>query len=156
MTEQNELLAFIQARNNETAAWIAEAEGRWAGFIPEDLEFWAEHGVTTVREYEEYTMRATYSDLYKDVMGVRPHHAPESYEELCKSFDSLVDMLNEQNERDKFYAEEAAAAAEAEIECYISYGAKDREEAARWIEQARAFDAKASDYFPYSSLGELL
>ena len=42
-----------------------------------------------------------YSDLYKDVFGCRPRYATfESVEDFDKDFERLVNMLNEQQERE--------------------------------------------------------
>lgn len=68
----SDLLAHIRSLNAETRAWINECPGRWAGLIPEDLDFWASRGVTTAEEYDRFVNRQIFSDCYKDAHGVRP------------------------------------------------------------------------------------
>lgn len=68
----SDLLAHIRSLNAETRAWVNECPGRWAGFIPEDLDFWASRGVTTVEEYDRFTNRQIFRDCYKEATGVAP------------------------------------------------------------------------------------
>jgi hypothetical protein len=105
----NELVAHIKAENAKTAAWVAEdPENRWAGYVVEDLAHWAEYNIHTVAEYEQYMLDVSYSDLYKEVYGVRPRYAAGSVSQ--EDYDFLLDCLEAQREAEKEWAAEEAAA----------------------------------------------
>lgn len=103
----SDLLNHIQALNEQTRAWVAEdPNNRWAGMIVEDLDHWAEMGVHTVEQYEMFMMRATISDLHKDVYGFRPHGlnvGEMSMEELSTMYDRLLNELERQQEAEAEY-----------------------------------------------------
>jgi hypothetical protein len=98
----NELVAHIKAENAKTAAWVAEdPENRWAGYVVEDLAHWAEYDIYTVAEYEQYMLDVSYSDLYKEIYGVRPRYAAGSVSQ--EDYDRLLDRLEDHNEDVAYY-----------------------------------------------------
>jgi len=58
--------------NAETRAWQAEEEGRWAGMLVEDQDFWAKLGINTGLELARALAAETISDMYKEAHGFRP------------------------------------------------------------------------------------
>jgi len=111
----NELVAHIKAENAKTAAWVAEdPENRWAGYVVEDLAHWAEYNIHTVAEYEQYMLDVSYSDLYKEVYGVRPRYAAGSVTQ--EDYDRLLDCLEDHNEDMSYYDYCDRIDAEAEME----------------------------------------
>jgi len=104
-TMSNELAQYIATRNAETLAWIAEdPDNRWAGLIVDDLAFWAEQGILTVKDFNRHNLECTIWDLYRDVFGSRPRHMDfksMSYEELERECDLLGRMLEDEIKRDE-------------------------------------------------------
>lgn len=115
----NELLAHINAENAKTEAWVAEdPENRWAGLITNDMKHWADYGIHTVAEYEQYMLDMSYSDLYKEIYGVRPRYAAGSVSQ--EDYDRLLDCLEDHNEDMSYYdyldrLDEEAEKEEAEL-----------------------------------------
>lgn len=101
----NELAQYIATRNAETLAWIAEdPDNRWAGLIVDDLAFWAEQGILTVKDFNRHNLECTIWDLYRDVFGTRPRHMDfksMSYEELERECDLLGRMLEDEIKREE-------------------------------------------------------
>lgn len=59
----------IKRLNAESAAWMAEAEGRWAGMLTEDPEHWAGYGITTVEELHAYFDACAEREAYKAMLA---------------------------------------------------------------------------------------
>jgi hypothetical protein len=112
---------------------------RWAGTYTEDLAHWAELGVLTVRDFHRYEMVTSYSDLYKDVCGIRPRGMDldsMSYEELEKDYNYLLTQLD--------HAIEADAEWDRQEE---EYRLEQEAERAAWLaEQPEAIDYVACHY----------
>lgn len=129
------LQQHIRAKNAE---WVAECEAagaEWYSTITDDMEYWAELGITTVAQYERSRLESSIWDLYKDVNGVRPRHmdfASMSDAELEAEYDSLLDDLKAVQEREAIEEAEAVAEFEKTIQSIIECGAKDRQTALRW------------------------
>ena len=139
-TMTNELAQYIAKRNAETLAWIAEdPDNRWAGLIVDDLAFWAEQGILTVKDFNRHNLECTIWDLYRDVFGTRPRHMDfksMSYEELERECDLLGKMLeNEIKREEEWQAQEMA---------YIQEQAEE-ENAAR-AEMPEKIDYVAANY----------
>jgi len=71
MSKNISLLAFIQAKNEETAAWIAAGPNRFAGFYPEDLEHWAESDVFTAEDLIKYELKVDIYEGIKVIFGYK-------------------------------------------------------------------------------------
>lgn len=137
--DQLALLAHLEAARDEILAWVEAAPGRWAGYAPCDLDFWAEQGVMSIADYELHDMRSNIWDLYKDVHGIRPrwmNFDEMSADELRATYDSLIEELQEQNARQAKAEAEAVERFEAKIAELIGMGAGDREGALRWLRQS--------------------
>ena len=61
---------------NAVGRWLEDnpIDGAWIGILAEDLDYWAEDGITTPEQMEKYLLLQNYSDNYKDCFGVRPRH----------------------------------------------------------------------------------
>jgi hypothetical protein len=69
------LAEHLAALNAEKLAWIAEdPNNRWTGLYVEELDFWAEMGVTTVAEFKRHENETLFWEMYKEVVGFRPRH----------------------------------------------------------------------------------
>lgn len=69
------LAEHLAALNAEKLAWIAEdPNNRWTGLYVEELDFWAEMGVTTVTEFKRHENETLFWEMYKEVIGFRPRH----------------------------------------------------------------------------------
>lgn len=116
----NELAQYIATRNAETLAWIAEdPDNRWAGLIVDDLAFWAEQGILTVKDFNRHNLECTIWDLYRDVFGTRPRHMDfksMSYEELERECDLLGKMLEDEIKREEEWEAEMIAYAQEDAE----------------------------------------
>lgn len=111
------LAAYLADRNAATMAWVAEdPANRWAGTYTEDLAHWAEIGVLTVRDLMRYEMECQYSDLYKEVYGVRPrgvNFSAMSYEDLSEE---TAHLMREMEQQAAYEAEYQARQDEIEAE----------------------------------------
>lgn len=114
------LAQYIANRNTETLAWIAEdPNNRWAGLIVDDLVFWAEQGILTVKDFNRHNLECTIWDLYRDVFGTRPRHMDfksMSYEELERECDLLGKMLEDEIKRNEEWEAEMIAYAQEDAE----------------------------------------
>jgi hypothetical protein len=137
----NLLASYLADRNAATLAWVAEdPANRWAGTYTEDLAHWAELGVLTVRDFHRYEMVTSYSDLYKDVCGIRPRGMDldsMSYEELEKEYNYLMTQLDRAIEANERY----------NAEWDQEYRLEQEAERAAWLaEQPEAIDYVACHY----------
>jgi len=122
-----ELADYIAAENAETRAWVAEdPENRWATTWAEDLEFWAGMGITTVEQFRRSNAIQAYSDLYKEMNGIRPRWmdwtgatADEIETEVDKLF--AVDAARQERERAEQARIDAAYAATREEPEALTY-----------------------------------
>lgn len=127
--DQLALLALLEAEKARTEAWVAEAEGRWAMYPAQDLDHWAEMGVTSIASYERSGNEALIWDVYKETHGVRPRWinfsemSDEEVSEMAKSI--LAEAREEQGREEREYEEQIAS--------MLAHGAPDRETAIRWM-----------------------
>jgi len=140
MEMQMTLAEYIADRNAATLAWIAEdPDNRWAGLIVDDLAFWAEQGILTVKDFERHNLICTIWDLYRDVTGCRPRHMDfesMSNEELERECDLLGKMLEDEIKREEEW--------EAEEMSYVQEQAE--EENVQRDEQPEPIDYVAANY----------
>ena len=87
----------------------------------------------------------TFSDFFKDVNGFRPRgslmeewegRTPRQKQEL---WNALGDELEENTKREAKFAEEQVEQFKADVEAYITLGARDRADALRWMTQSYTF-----------------
>ena len=148
----NELLTYIKKQNAETKAWVDAEPGRWAGYIPEDMDFWAKRNVFTVRDYEMDEMLSTISDLAKDAYGTRsacPDVSGMSYEELSVVYDRMVDAVNAAAVAEQEGEKKRIEAFEKLVANTIELGAGNRETAIKWLMDAENDSYIDNDYFCY-------
>jgi len=142
----SKLLAHIKAENKATHEWMAAVEGRWGGMIVEDLNHWASKDIHTVEQYEQYMRDVTYSDLYKEVYGMRPRgFAPVSkadFDSLLEAHDANMIAEGKQQEAD-------IAAFEKIVADTMAVGNIDRKTAIRWLRDADG-DFGDESYFCFS------
>jgi hypothetical protein len=101
----NTLAQHLAALNAEKMAWVAEdPDNRWTGLYVEELDFWAEMGVTTVAEFKRHENETLFWDMYKEVTGCRPRHVnlkDMSDEELEREIDLLGRMMENEIKREE-------------------------------------------------------
>ena len=94
----NELIAFLEARNAETQAWIDEdPSNRWASLYPTDEQHWIDRGITTIEALERDELESSVWEMYKDVHGFRPRHLnleAMTNEEFNEELESLGKILD--------------------------------------------------------------
>ena len=106
----NALKNHIVAINDKARAWVAEdPENRCASILVEDVDFWAEGGITTPEQFDRDMLLGTYSDVHKMVRGYRPRWSMEgvSNEEIQDEIDALHDEQREEREREEKECHEA-------------------------------------------------
>ena len=123
------LAQHLKNLNAEKLAWIAEdPDNRWTGLYVEELDFWAEMGVTTVAEFKRHENETMFWEMYKEVFGCRPRHVnlkDMSDEELEKELDLLGRMMEDEIKRQEEWEAEEMAYAQ---ECAEEENAKRDEE----------------------------
>jgi hypothetical protein len=62
------LREYIEGLNAETAKWVAEAPGRWAGQLVTDPDHWAEYEIFTPSQLEDYFDAEAERDARKEAM----------------------------------------------------------------------------------------
>jgi len=93
--------------------------------------------MTVLEQYAE-----TYSDMYKDAYGFRPHLDTSNWteEDFEKEFEMLSNMINQQaQERDQAYGF-AIKEFEDRIAALMQHGARNRAMAIRWLDEAYETD----------------
>jgi hypothetical protein len=136
------LKEHLEARAAETAAWVAEdPENRFAASYTVDIDHWNEMGIYTVEQFELYSAKAEYYDLYKSVHGHRSGSRWVWGDDVTlETVKSELEFLYEEAKREAEYEakreKEAIEAFENEITRFIEVGAGDRETALRWWVQA--------------------
>jgi hypothetical protein len=136
------LIAHIEAKNAEGAAWAAEADaskGEWrcAAEYSVSPEYWAEFGVTTPAEFDLYLVHTSLYDYHKEVRGFRPNWTWVKSLSLAEAED-YIDSLS---------AEWEANAEEREAE-----NAYYRELEAQWLDDDRIAEAKyTGDWEPVNA-----
>jgi hypothetical protein len=89
-----DLTAYFRL-NNAVADWLDEnpIEGAWIGRLTEDLEHWASYGVQTPEELEKYLLLTDYSELHKELTGVRPRGHGLSMSTPIEEIEAAYDRL---------------------------------------------------------------
>ena len=135
-----ELMSFVKAKNEQTRAWLAEdPENRWAGFRPEDPEFYANQGIYTLEALQRQDLISYISDEHKTAYGFRPRgydFNAMSMAELQTWADEISQAVEREAQRQADAEQEAVAEFEAQIQSNLAMGAADRDAAIRWILEA--------------------
>jgi len=79
-----------------------------------------------------------YSDMYKDAYGFRPRIDTSNWteEDFEKEFSFLSSMINEQNQERERAQSRAIEKFENRIQALMQHGARNREMAIRWLDEA--------------------
>ena len=125
----NKLVAHIKAENANRENFT----------IVEDLAHWASKDIYTVEQYEQYMMDATYSDLHKEVYGMRPRGC---YPVTKEAYDSLVKQHEEYLCAEAALQDESIKSFEAVVTKTMMAGNVNRDTAIQWLK-----DAEGDDYF---------
>jgi len=95
-----------------------------------------------------------YSDLHKDARGVRPGNAGFDYwtslepQEKQVQWDALISEMNQRIDDERAEEKLAIARFEAQVNAWISMGARTREVAIEWMHQAEETNGDG-DYLCY-------
>ncbi len=97
--EQLELHAHIKAQNE---AFIARCKAEGSTFFmhpTDDLDHWVDMGINNIAQYEHMQAVSLFSDMYKDVVGIRPRHydfSAMTLEEINHEIDQLTKQMDQQ------------------------------------------------------------
>ena len=118
----SKLVDHIKAENAKTQAWVdKDPQNRWAGFITDDPQHWADYGIYNVDQYEHYMAKMAVWEMYKEVNGIRPRWMnldDMSIEELEAELESLCEEAREQDELADYWSEIREQEMELENEEY--------------------------------------
>lgn len=143
-TESNAaaLVAHIEAKNAESAAWAAEPlpEGcfRCAAEYSTDPAYWAKWGVFTPYDFDRSCALDEYSDFHKDCYGFRPRNCGDWTLEQLEA--AIADLSRYAKSMQEVWAEEA----EQEAKWLAEQRAKWEEEQAEWAEEMLLREAEES------------
>jgi hypothetical protein len=94
--------------------------------------------MTTLTHVQE--LQSLFSDLYKDVNGVRPRHLTEKGWNSVEFLESQIESLEEQlvvvMAQQKLDQQDAVVKFEDRVQQTIKLGAKTRQTALKWIHEA--------------------
>ena len=93
-------------------------------------------------EYTIEELAQLHSDLYKDAYGFRPRLTLKNWNQqtLLQEIDYLETVITQQIASERQAQEASVASFEKKVESSISYGAKDRQTALRWMFEAEELD----------------
>lgn len=88
-------LATYFRLTNAVADWLEEnpIEGAWIGRLTEDPEHWAGYGVSTPEQLEKYLLLTDYSELHKEITGVRPRGTGLTMQTPIEEIEAAYDRL---------------------------------------------------------------
>ena len=70
----SELLAHLSGIRKQVETWVSEdPKNRFGCYPVQEVEFWAEMGITTVAQFEHYSLVGQVSDAHKSAFGFKPH-----------------------------------------------------------------------------------
>ena len=146
------LLEHIKNINAKSKKWMDENPGSWAGMVTEDIKYWNDQGIFTVEDYERDSLITSVYEMHKDAYGVKGRHynfKEMSNEDLQKELDHLCEVAKREREIEERYEEAAYQTFLKTVANTIKNGAKDKEEAIRWILQAEELMNEEPDYICY-------
>ena len=148
------LLQHIKDINAKSKKWMDENPGSWAGMVPEDIKFWNDQGIFTVKEYERSNLITSVYEMHKDAYGVKGRHYDfdnMSNKELEEELDRLCAVAKAEREAEEKFEEAAYQTFLKRIAENIKLGSSDKETAIKWILQSEGLDnEKDSSYICYS------
>lgn len=138
------LIDYINSANAKSQAWMDAEEGRWSGMIPTDEQYWIDRGCTTLEQYMRETLE---EDAYYTIAEATSKSYARSFDFTTMSDEQLNVMCNEYGAMIEQQIQEQEAEDllivtnfEKSIAEMISWGAKTRETAIRWLLEAQQFD----------------
>ena len=146
------LLQHIKDINAKSQKWMDENPGSWAGMVTEDIKYWNDQGIFTVEDYERDSLITSVYEMHKDAYGVKGRHynfKEMSNEDLQKELDHLCEVAKREREIEERYEESAYQSFLKTVANTIKNGAKDKEEAIRWILQAEELTNEEPGYICY-------
>ena len=152
MIKENTLLNHIKSINESSKKWMKDNPGSWAGLVPEDIKFWNDQGIFTVEDYERDSLITSVYEMHKDAYGVKGRHynfKEMSNEDLEKELDHLSKVTQSNIDEEKRWEKKAYEDFMKTVENTIRHGAKDKEEAIRWILEAEDLINEKPDYICY-------
>ena len=152
MIKENTLLNHIKSINESSKKWMKENPGSWAGLVPEDIKFWNDQGIFTVEDYERDSLITSVYEMHKDAYGVKGRHynfKEMSNEDLQKELEHLSKVTKANIDEEKRWEKKAYEDFMKTVENTIRHGAKDKEEAIRWILEAEELINEKPDYICY-------
>lgn len=69
---------YAREKNAATREWLAANPGGWAPLMVEDAAFWAKQGIHTYDDLDRCMAIESYSDAYKEIVGIRPYINPNA------------------------------------------------------------------------------
>ena len=149
------LLEHLKNINAKSKEKMAKTPGLWIGMITEDLDHWKRYGITTPAQLDRYFLETDVYEMHKEAYGVKGRHynfSEMSDDDLKKEFEHLAEVAKREREIEERYEESAYQTFLKTIASTIEHGAKDKEEAIKWILEAEElieyFD-KEPDYICY-------
>ena len=133
------LLEHIKNINAKSKKWMDENPGSWAGMVTEDIKYWNDQGIFTVEDYERDSLITSVYEMHKDAYGVKGRHYnfdEMSNKDLEKELDHLCEVAKREREIEERYEEAAYQTFLKTVNTTIQHGAKDKEEAIKWILEA--------------------
>ena len=152
MIKENTLLNHIKSINESSKKWMKDNPGSWAGLVPEDIKFWNDQGIFTVEDYERDSLITSVYEMHKDAYGVKGRHynfKEMSNEDLEKELEHLSKVTQSNIDEEKRWEKKAYEDFMKTVENTIRHGAKDKEEAIRWILEAEELINEEPDYICY-------
>lgn len=99
--DQLELQAHIE-RENKLSKEKAEEEGMTIFCQPtSDPDHWAEVGIYNVEEYQHEEAASLYSDMYKEMTGIRPRGRNMTTDEYRYEIDQMAERNREQQKTEE-------------------------------------------------------
>ena len=148
------LLQHIKDINAKSKKWMDENPGSWAGMVPEDIKFWNNQGIFTVKEYERSNLITSVYEMHKDAYGVKGRHYDFDNmlnKELEEELDRLCAVAKAEREAEEQAEKAAYDKFEGRVAKTLKMGAGNRDIAIKWILQSEGLDnEKDLSYICYS------
>lgn len=114
--EQLELHAHIKAQNE---AFIARCKAEGSTFYmhpTDDLDCWVNMGINNIAQYEHMQAVSLFSDMYKDVVGIRPRWNFDNM--TTEEINHEIDLLVKRSDQEEAWKAEQKAIEESYLaEC---------------------------------------
>ena len=85
-------LNYINVTNAKSQAWMDAEEGRWAGMIPTDEQYWIDRGCITLAQYMRETLE---EDAYYTIAEATSKSYARSFDFTTMSDEQLNVMCDE-------------------------------------------------------------